>query len=688
MRLIFTAGLKSLVSNFFRTILTILGIAIGVATVSAILILDHNTHLSESYVLKHVRVDQVVPVTGELQIIPWHSSQPNGTPAAKSDVEVLEEDYEMMRSAVRLASLLAFFIGAIIVYYTIGFSIQQRKKELALLTSLGATFRQVASIVVFEAFTLGFLGSLVGLLGSWPIFRVLRHFDVTTTGRGRLFTTDVPWLECGIILSIGIITSLLGAIQPIWKLRHMQVSSVLQPRFLTEEQSRQQFDGSGIVSLVVPIVGLTYLLLRPFLRQIIPSVYFYAGEVSFIIGLFLLVIFFIPRVVSISIRLLGKLFSRLAPLEVKLAYSRFANFTQSISWPLSNVMLVFAFLLALHLVTKSLKHEVMTWGSDAVRGLAFVTKGKIIPEEKLAKINHDFTCVRHSLGSKPPNRVMTIEKSEIIKYLERSPELNHMIEKFDENAIILSVTLAQNLGVKVGETVLIRSISQEKVFEIVGITDKIGFFPTQGTYRERKSIALIEQQNAFLLKPKQATPGTRLVLWNRQNPVNHHFTYDELVALNQLLGRRVHPGTGLIARQVREINKDFVVFDVILLMSALLAGLGVTNTMLIQLQARQREIGLLQVLGMTDGQILKLILTEGIFIGILGGILANLLGVPVGWASIEALNTLSVFRVSFSISLDQMGLIQAATLGVAVAAAFYPALRGLRFRTSESLHYE
>jgi len=686
MRLIFIAGLKSLGSNLFRTILTILGIALGVATVSAILILDHNTHLSESRVLSHVRSDQIIPLEGELRIQPW-TTQSN-SPTAKSAEAVLEEDYEMMRSAVRLASLLAFFIGAIIVFYTIGFSIQQRQKELALLTSLGATFRQVAGMVLFEASTLGFSGSLLGIIGSWPIFRVLKHFNVTTTGRGRLFTDDFPALECGLILLVGIITSLLGALQPIWKLRRLQVSTVLQPRFLSNESVRQSFEITGIFSLVLPVVALTYLLLRPFMKQVIPSIYFYVSEVSFIIGVFLLVIFFMPRVVSFSIQILGRLFSRLAPLEVKLAHSRFSKFTQSLSWPVSNIMLVFAFLFALHSVTKSLKQEAIQWGNEAAHGLAFVEKGKLIPAEKLVQIQDQFTCVQMSLGSTPPNRILTIEKAEINKYLERAPELKPIIERFGANSIILSRTLARNLHVRTGDSVLVSSGTGEKQFEIAGVTDKIGFFPGEGTYRERKSFALIEQKNAFLLKPEHALPGTRLVLWNRQAPNTHHFTYAELVSLNQLLGRRVHAGGRLITGQVWEINKDFVVFDVILFMSALLAGLGVTNTMLIQLQARQREIGLLQVLGMTDSQIVKLILTEGLFIGILGGSFANLLGLPVGWASIEALNALSVFNVSFSLSLHQMALVFIAALGIALLAAAYPALRSLRLYTSESLHYE
>jgi len=691
MRLIFTAGLKSLGSNLFRTILTVLGIALGVTTVATIITLDINTHLSELRRISHITKWGIEPEESDVQIISLNklSEKPGGN--AKSTENILEEDYQIMRSAVRLASLLSFFIGAIIVYYTIGFSIQQRKKELALLTALGTTFSQIVLIVLFEATVLGVVGSALGIGGSWPLFRILKHFGVTTTGRGILLTNYIPIFEFLVVMLLGTLTVLLGAIQPILKLRNFSVSNALQPRYLSDGSERLWQQSSNLFSLIIPILSMTYILMRPFFKEFIPSIVFYIGELGFIVGMFLLVVFFIPRVISYIIKLLGRIWLNLFPLEVKLTYSRFTHFTPLISWPISNIMLVFAFLLTLHLVTKSLKEETLAWGQKAAEGLVFSESNKTnraFPERKLRRLKEKYTYVRLSLGTPVPNRIVTIEKSELEKYKERAPELRETIDCFDAESLIMSYTMAQQLRVKVDDLILVKSPRGEKKLKVIGITDKLGFYPENKSYRERKSFALIEQQNDFLLRPEDAMPGLRLVIWNKKNPRHHVFDYAELVELFHILDRPVSSGVGKVNDQVREINKDFFIFDVVLFLATMLAALGVTNTMLIQLQARRREIALLQVLGMSSFQILKMVLIEGLFIGKIGGVLAILLGIPLAWASIEALSVLSVFNVALTLSFKQLGGIFMGAIFVTLISALYPAFIGFQLKTGESIHYE
>ncbi len=692
MYFIFSAAWKNLVSDYFRTLLTVAGIAVGVTTVATILILDFNTNISESWTLDYIKEQEIVAPQTPVRLIPLDATGTVPRTNAKPTENVYAEDYQIMRSTVRLASLLAFFIGAIIVYYTIGFSIQQRKKELALLTALGATFSQISFIVLWEAFLMGSVGSLCGIISSLPLFKILKILNVTTTGKGRLFSSYIPYWEFLAVWFVGIITAIAGAIHPVWKLRTLNVRNALQPRFLLDQNEIKFQKSLNLFSLIVPILILTYILMRPFLIQFIPSIYFYVGEVGFIVTMFLVVIFFIPKVNAFLMKYLAKLFQKLFPLEVSLASSRFTHFTQTISWPISNIMLVFAFLLTLHLVTKSLKDETLKWGQKASEGMAFVLEnGKLsaVTPEMIAQIGPDYTVIPMAIGSRAPNRILPMAKSELIKYLERSPQLAPIIENFNSESIVMSETMAAQLGVETGDWILVATSNGEKKFKLIGITDDLGYYPGDGTYRERKTYALVDQVNAFLLPPEQGRPGTRLVLWNKSNPrQDNQFYYSELVRMNQILKRRVHPGEWKIRYQVREINKDFVIFDVILMLATFLAALGVTNTMLIQLQARNREIALLQVLGMTGPQILKMVIIEGLFIGKIGGLLAIFLGIPLGWVSIQALNMLSVFKVNLLLSGKLFGLIFLGAILVSTVAAFYPALIGFRLKTSESIHYE
>ena len=57
----------------------------------------------------------------------------------------------MLRAGIRIGSLAAFLVGALIVFFTFGTVIDRRRREVALLRSLGAVPAQVAAIFVREA---------------------------------------------------------------------------------------------------------------------------------------------------------------------------------------------------------------------------------------------------------------------------------------------------------------------------------------------------------------------------------------------------------------------------------------------------------------------------------------------------------------------------------------------------------
>lgn len=66
---------------------------------------------------------------------------------------------------------------------------------------------------------------------------------------------------------------------------------------------------------------------------------------------------------------------------------------------------------------------------------------------------------------------------------------------------------------------------------------------------------------------------------------------------------------------------------VIALVSSIVAGIGIANTILMSVLERFREIGALKAVGWTNGNIMKMILYESLFIGALGGAF----GVAIGY---------------------------------------------------------
>lgn len=138
------------------------------------------------------------------------------------------------------------------------------------------------------------------------------------------------------------------------------------------------------------------------------------------------------------------------------------------------------------------------------------------------------------------------------------------------------------------------------------------------------------------------------------------------------------------------------VFDVIiifLLFMALLlgvvGGLGLMGTMSINVLERTREIGVMRAVGASNGSILRIILVEGMIIGLLSWTIGGIIALPasriltdtVGMALLQA-------APSYIFSTEGAILWLGIVLVVAFLASFVPARRASQLTVREVLSYE
>ncbi len=125
---------------------------------------------------------------------------------------------------------------------------------------------------------------------------------------------------------------------------------------------------------------------------------------------------------------------------------------------------------------------------------------------------------------------------------------------------------------------------------------------------------------------------------------------------------------------------------------ALIAVVGVFNTMLLNTREGARETAVLKALGMTPLQVLAMVAASAVVLGSVGGVLGLPVGVSVHRALMQALGNVggndmpeSVLRV-----FSAPGLILLALAGVAVAlvGSLLPARWAARTRVAEVLHSE
>jgi putative ABC transport system permease protein len=445
--------------------------------------------------------------------------------------------------------------------------------------------------------------------------------------------------------------------------------------------------------------------MRPFFRDALPSLTFFVLEAGFVCAAFLATLVLVPDLV----RRLGSLAVRLVPggpaAERLLTRRRVEHLGHELAWSVSGVMLVFALLLALHIATFALKQEVVGWADVALGdelyvlpvdegGRAADVLGALTPElgpwPQARAGSPPLAIARFSGTTRWPDAIRAAVPEELAALAEARgrPDLAALARRLGPGRMLLSRMMAERFRVGAGDLLEVSGRGGTRRLQIVGVSDGIGFLPIQGPYRNTKTYGIVSAADADLIAPYVAPIGAAVAIADGTRP--------EVVSWWRPLVRDRYRHHALFLEEarrfrrhrLRETDRDFVIFDLILLLTSALAALGIANQLVLSVQSRQREIALYRVLGMSAGQVRRLVLLEGAFVGLVGGALAALLGVPLGYAAIGALQAVSAFAVDFHLPPVYVVATVLGAFAVAVLASLHPASRAARTDAAQSIHYE
>jgi putative ABC transport system permease protein len=141
------------------------------------------------------------------------------------------------------------------------------------------------------------------------------------------------------------------------------------------------------------------------------------------------------------------------------------------------------------------------------------------------------------------------------------------------------------------------------------------------------------------------------------------------------------------------ISTVFNVIIAFLLFMALLlgyvGGLGLMGTMSINVLERTREIGVMRAIGASDRAVLRIVLVEGVIIGLISWLIGGLIALPASRALTMAVGTtLLQAAPSYIFSTGGALLWLATVLLLSLVASFFPARGASRLTVREVLSYE
>jgi putative ABC transport system permease protein len=122
---------------------------------------------------------------------------------------------------------------------------------------------------------------------------------------------------------------------------------------------------------------------------------------------------------------------------------------------------------------------------------------------------------------------------------------------------------------------------------------------------------------------------------------------------------------------------------------AIVGSIGLTGTMSLNVLERTREIGILRAIGASDRAVMRLVMIEGLLIGMMSWIFGVILSLPIGNLMANAVN-LALFGAPAGVTITLMGdfLWLLVVTVLSVLASVGPARNATRLTIREVLAYE
>jgi putative ABC transport system permease protein len=257
------------------------------------------------------------------------------------------------------------------------------------------------------------------------------------------------------------------------------------------------------------------------------------------------------------------------------------------------------------------------------------------------------------------------------------------LEEGDTNAIVINTDVLRNEDdIGVGDTITLNIDGKESDFEVVGIVR-----------------GLMTGANAFINfdyygRVTNAVDKAQVVLvrLDDRSPQNQMELGQALEESYRRSGFRVQQ-MQTIAQLRTLIASIFNVIIVFLLFMALLlgivGGLGLMGTMSINVIERTREIGVMRAIGASDGAVLRIVLLEGVIIGLISWIIGGLLALPASYFLTNTVGTILLqASPSYVFSISGTILWLFIVLVLAGIASFIPARSASKLTIREVLSYE
>ncbi len=587
-------------------------------------------------------------------------------------------------------------VCSFIVFNTLFMTVSERTYEIGVMRAVGSSRNQIFRIFLTEGLLIGAIGTTTGVLAGLALARLFTTIFETSFDLPGLPQAQLTPIIALTGIGAGFAAVLAGALYPAFSASRTNIIQAIRPS-ARNTPSRVPQSGIALAGVVMLGVGVGQSL------RLTPFHVSYLDVVLVPIGLVVLG--------GVLFGKMGRLLTApMVPFSRAVSYAasksgRRRLLRNAVSFGMITITLSFAIMIggiqsgvqqALQQgIQEALGADIILVANQSIP-ISFTNNLTSIAQVSAATPLGPSILPSKAFGSNGNNSaigVLAVDPSEfpnIISYtfVNSPPESQVYSElRASNESLMVPDVLASRLGVRAGDSLKILTYNDTQVnFRVAGVfTGPVLQYIRFGDYFASDAIVVSfksqqkyfgGQFNAplFLVNLKaQDKPQATSVAHDISNLFPKYDFAENSITLGELLS--------LVNST---INRIFALILLILYFALLIASLGISATMIMNVTDRRREIGLLRSQGMSMGQITGLFLGEGVLLGLFGFLLA----IPGGLLLLKGATnstTIAGFFIPFIVPYGAIFQAFLLALVAVLLGSFYPAVRASRMEITRAL---
>lgn len=534
----------------------------------------------------------------------------------------------------------ALILGLFLVHNVLAVGVAERRREIGVLRSLGATHRQVAWLFLNEAVCLGLAGVLLGLpLGYALAYLALGPLGQTISEVFLPVEARRPEVTVALCVSgalAGLATAVVAALVPALR------AAALPPVEAASQEGISFAHRPGRLLAAGPLVAVLLVVAAILLQRWLPAHFASYGVVAIsLVGALLT----IPLLTAAIMRALRPIAGLLFGVIGRLAADGLESHPGRCGLTIAACAIGVALIFQTAGVINGNEQAVLRWIQQGISGDLFVTSGgplsasgqnlpmpdewgdelrRDFPEARVVPLRFRYLMWDHA-GRAARVLMLAIDAE---RYYGANRRLDPPVVDLElyrqlrePGTVIVSENFAALNDVRVGQTISLPGAEGPVELRVLGTVPD--FSCSQGTvtvdrvrYGRQFHAEQVDIYNFYLPKSADLEAMRERIL---------HSPLAAGHALSVLTHAEVR---GHILGIVDRLYGVAYVQEAV---AVLVAAMGVVTTLLISVLHRRREIGLLRAVGATQSQVLGIVLAEGLLMGVVGVALGLLIGVPLQW---------------------------------------------------------